>query len=86
VPTAFTPNGNNANDRLRPLGNISTLDYFRVYNRWGNLVFQTTTIGEGWDGRYKGVEQPSDTYTWLMSGKTREGQPIKQSGKTLLIR
>ncbi len=86
VPTAFTPNGNNVNDRLRPLGNIRTIDYFKVYNRWGNLVFQTSVAGAGWDGRLNGVLQPSDTYMWVMQGTMQDGQPFKQSGKTLLIR
>jgi gliding motility-associated-like protein len=86
VPTAFTPNGNNVNDRLRPLSNLISIDYFRVYNRWGNLMFETKEVGAGWDGRYKGVSQPSDTYTWVLSGKTTNGEPVKQSGKTLLIR
>jgi gliding motility-associated-like protein len=86
VPTAFTPNGNNVNDRLRPLGQIGAIDYFRVYNRWGNMLYQTSIIGDGWDGRYKGVVQQSDTYTWILSGKTPEGKPFKLSGKTVLIR
>ena len=86
VPTAFTPNGNNVNDRLRPLGNIGKLDYFRVYNRWGNLVFQTAIIGDGWDGKYKGTVQQPDTYTWILAGQMQDGQLIKLSGKTVLIR
>ena len=86
VPTAFTPNGNNVNDRLRPLGNIGKLDYFRVYNRWGNVVFQTTIIGDGWDGKYKGTVQQPDTYTWILAGQMQDGQLIKLSGKTVLIR
>jgi gliding motility-associated-like protein len=86
VPTAFTPNGNNVNDRLRPLGNISRIDYFKVYNRWGVLVYQTKTLGEGWDGSYKGNPQQSDTYTWVFQGQGLDGQAIKGSGKTLLIR
>jgi gliding motility-associated-like protein len=86
VPTAFTPNGNNVNDRLRPMIKLSAIEYFRIYNRWGNLVFQTNETATGWDGRYKGVLQPSDTYTWILSAVTPNGEPIKQSGKTLLIR
>jgi gliding motility-associated-like protein len=86
VPKAFTPDGNGVNDVLRPLGNIGTLDYFRVYNRWGQLVYQGTQIGVGWDGRFKGTAQPSDTYTWLLLGKTPDGRQLKLSGKTFLIR
>jgi gliding motility-associated-like protein len=86
VPTAFTPNDNGINDRLRPLSRLGSIQYFRVYNRWGNLVFQTNEIGEGWDGRYKGVLQPADTYTWFLLGVKPNGEPVKQTGKTLLIR
>jgi gliding motility-associated-like protein len=86
VPTAFTPNGNNVNDRLRPLSKLASIDYFRVYNRWGNLLFETNKIGDGWDGRYKGVLQPSDSYTWFLLAILPNGEPVKQSGKTLLIR
>jgi gliding motility-associated-like protein len=86
VPTAFTPNGNNINDRLRPLGNIAKIEYFRIYNRWGNLVFQTSIIGDGWDGKHKGMIQQSDTYTWILSGQMTDGQAVKLSGKTVLIR
>jgi gliding motility-associated-like protein len=86
VPTAFTPNGNSVNDRLRPLGQIGKIDYFRIYNRWGNMLFQTNIVGEGWDGRFKGVVQQSDTYTWILSAKTPDGKPVKMSGKTVLIR
>jgi gliding motility-associated-like protein len=86
VPSAFTPNENNVNDRLRPLGEIGKLDYFRVYNRWGVLVYQTSVIGEGWDGTYKGNRQQPDTYTWILLGRTRDDEPLKMSGKTVLIR
>ncbi len=87
VPKAFTPNNNNANDKLRPLGvSVFSIDYFRVYNRWGQLVYQTQTIGEGWDGNYKNVPQPTETYTWVFAGKSQDGTIIKASGKTVLIR
>ena len=86
VPTAFTPNGNNVNDRLRPLGLIGKIDYFRVYNRWGNMLYQTSILGDGWDGTYKGSLQQPGTYTWIFSGKTPDGKPVKLSGKTVLIR
>lgn len=86
VPTAFTPDGNSVNDRLRPLGGLASITFFRIYNRWGNKIFETDQLGAGWDGRYNGVPQPSDTYTWVLSAKLPNGQQVKQSGKCLLIR
>ena len=78
--------GNGINDVLRPLGNLMTLDYFRVFNRWGALLYQTNEWGVGWDGKYKGMAQPAETYTWVLSAKTSDGQTLKLSGKTLIIR
>ncbi|HEU4903502.1 MAG TPA: gliding motility-associated C-terminal domain-containing protein, partial [Flavisolibacter sp.] len=87
VPSGFTPNTNGANDVLRPLlYNIATLAYFKVYNRWGQLVFQTSAIGKGWDGTIKGVAQPTDAYTWILECTDNNGKKIKQSGRSLLIR
>jgi gliding motility-associated-like protein len=87
VPTAFTPNKNGANDVLRPLlQNIASLRYFRVYNRWGQMVFQTNVISKGWDGTINGVPQPTETYTWILECTDNDGNIIKKSGRSLLIR
>ena len=87
VPTAFSPNNNNANDQLRPLlYNIDQLKYFKVFNRWGQLVFQTQTLGAGWDGKINGQLQPTETYTWIVECVDRDGKIIRQSGRTILIR
>ncbi len=54
VPNAFRPGGTQ-NNLLRPvLAGISKLSYFQVYNRWGQLVFQTSQPGDGWDGKIAG--------------------------------
>jgi len=87
VPTGFTPNSNGRNDLLRPmLINFSSIKYFRVYNRWGKLVYQTSSIGAGWDGRINGVPQPTETYSWIFEGQDNSGKTVKTSGKTVLIR
>ncbi|HVG39977.1 MAG TPA: gliding motility-associated C-terminal domain-containing protein, partial [Chitinophagaceae bacterium] len=87
VPKAFTPNSNGANDLLRPvLYNIRQLNYFKVYNRWGQAVFQTNIIGSGWDGTIKGLKQPEETYTWILECIDKDGKVIKQSGRSLLLR
>lgn len=87
VPKGFTPNRNGANDVLRPiLVNIPQIRYFRVYNRWGQLVYETNIIGAGWDGTYRGAPQPTETYTWIFEGVDTEGRVIKAGGKTILVR
>jgi gliding motility-associated-like protein len=89
VPKAFSPNSDGVNDRLYPiLVGISKLNYFRVYNRWGNLVFETNTDNPaaGWNGLINGYPQPPETYTWTAEGIDIDGIVIKKSGNTFLIR
>jgi len=87
VPKAFTPNRDGLNDVLYPiLVGIRQLKYFRVYNRWGNLVFSTTNALTGWDGMYRGQLQPSETYTWVAEAIDDKGNTIHNGGNTILIR
>jgi len=87
VPTAFTPNGDGRNDRLRPIAaGIKNIQYFNVYNRWGQLVFSTRTSEEGWDGRVGGQLQGTATYVWIVAGTDYLGAPYFQKGITTLIR
>jgi gliding motility-associated-like protein len=87
VPKAFTPNNDGQNDRLFPfLIGIKTLRYFKIYNRWGNLVYETNDASKGWDGIYKGLPQPMETYVWVAEGIDVDGIVIKRGGNTLLIR
>lgn len=87
VPTAFTPNGDNTNDILRakPIG-IKAYNYFRIYNRWGQLMFNTTDFSKGWDGTINGLPQNSGTYVWMAEGVDFKGRVIKRKGSTLLLR
>lgn len=85
VPNAFRPTGSR-NNVLRPIPvGISTLDYFRVYNRWGQLVFQTTQVGKGWDGRINGKLQDTGTYVWMVSGTDYTGRNVFRKGTAILI-
>jgi len=87
VPKAFTPNADGQNDRLYPELVGLTLRYFRVYNRWGQLIYEMRgSTNAGWDGTNNGQRQPMDTYTWYAEGVDRSGQVIKRNGQTLLIR
>ncbi|HEV2480935.1 MAG TPA: gliding motility-associated C-terminal domain-containing protein, partial [Puia sp.] len=62
------------------------LDYFRVYNRWGQLVYATTTMGEGWDGRLNGQIMDSGTYVWMVQGVSYTGKIVFHKGTMVLIR
>lgn len=87
VPKAFSPDGNGVNDLLRPiLVGIKDVRSFRVYSRWGNLLFQTKAVTLGWDGTYNGQLMPTDTYTWVFEGVDLDNKPVISSGKSTLIR
>ncbi|MCW3005154.1 MAG: hypothetical protein JWQ20_4452, partial [Conexibacter sp.] len=87
VPNIFSPNNDGQNDKLFVnLVGIKTLQYFRVFNRYGKKLFETTNLGEGWDGKLNGVPQPVDTYIWTAMGMTKEGAPIYREGTITLVR
>ncbi|HVU54070.1 MAG TPA: gliding motility-associated C-terminal domain-containing protein [Puia sp.] len=88
VPTAFTPNGDGLNDYLYPLNAFKADNLeFRVYNRWGQLVFTSSSWLSKWDGTIGGHPAPADTYVWLLRYIDREtGKPVFQKGTSLLIR
>jgi len=86
VPTAFTP-GNTINNIFRPIPvGVSSLQFFRIYNRWGQLVYNTTTLGAGWDGRISGVLQATGSYVWIVQGTSYLGKTIFKKGTVVLIR
>jgi hypothetical protein len=86
VPNAFTPGGpTNSIFRPVPVG-ITGLSFFRVYNRWGQLVYATTRIGDGWDGRINGHLEESGTYVWMVQGTTYTGHTIYHRGTMILVR
>jgi len=65
---------------------ISSLEYFRVYNRWGQLLFSTSQMGQGWDGRIQGQLQESNAYLWMLRGTDYTGKVIAKKGTVVLIR
>jgi gliding motility-associated-like protein len=86
VPNAFRPSGI-SNPVLRPiLREIKELKYFRVYNRWGQLVFATKTIGHGWDGTFDGQPQQTGSYVWVLEVVDLDGVVIQKRGSSILIR
>ncbi len=86
LPTAFSPNGDDMNDIFYPRGGPFKSVDFRVYDSWGNAIYSTTTIGEGWDGTYKGVEQKVGVYVWTLKAVTIDGEEYIKRGDVTLIR
>lgn len=86
IPSGFTPNGDGKNEVVRVAGsNIKELD-FKIYNRWGGLVFYTADKGKGWDGKLAGMLQPAGTYVYVVRVKKINGQVIQKKGTVTLIR
>ena len=86
VPNAFTPGkGTNGTFAVIKRG-IATLNSFRIYNRWGNMVFETTNIDQGWDGTYNGVPQPFDVYVYEIDATTTTGERFNKHGNVTLVR
>ena len=87
VPSAFTPNGDGRNDVIRPIAvGMKKINYFRIYNRWGQMVFSTSTNGHGWDGRIGGKMQSTNTFVWLVSAVDYQDKPYFMKGTVTLIK
>ena len=86
VPNAFTP-GNGINNVLKVLTRGAVqLHYFRIYNRWGNKVFETSNLADGWDGMFNGSPQPFGVYVYDIEAVTNEGSVFHNTGNVTLIR
>ena len=88
VPTGFTPDGNGRNDVFRPIYvGMKTIDYFRVYNRWGNLIYSNNqNDGKGWDGTINGIKQNTGAFIWMVRATDIIGKVHFKKGTVLLIR
>lgn len=88
VPNAFTPNGDGRNDRFRPIAiGMKSVDLFRVYNRWGQLVYSNPDLkNAGWDGTFIGKAQDPGTYVWYAEGTDYKNIRVRKKGSVVLIR
>jgi len=87
IPTAFTPNGDGLNDVIKPiLVGIKKLNYFSIYNRWGQMVFTTSSADKGWDGTVNGNKQDPSGYVFMAEAIDYLGKTIYKKGTFVLIR
>lgn len=87
VPTAFTPNNDGLNDNLRPiLRGVKELRYFRIYNRWGQVLYDTRSDMPGWNGMLKGIPQGTQVVVWVAEGVGVDGRVYRRKGYSTLVR
>lgn len=87
LPTVFTPNGDGINDVIKPiLLGIEKFVCFKIYNRWGNIIFESKDRDRSWDGQFRTQGQSTETFTWYSEGYDRDGNSVKRTGIITLLR
>jgi gliding motility-associated-like protein len=86
IPNAFSPNGDGQNDLFMVYGGPFIQMNMKIYNHWGDLIFQSDKQSEGWDGRVKGIEQPAGVYIYSIYCVSEDGEEHKLSGDVTLLR
>ena len=86
VPNAFTPGkfGKNGVIKVEGFG-IGKMSW-KIYNRWGQLVFSATNKSQSWDGTFKGALQPLDVYTYTLDVEFTDGKKYRKTGDITLLR
>jgi gliding motility-associated-like protein len=87
VPTIFSPNGDGLNDYLKPvLAGFVKVNYFRIFDRWGKMIFETKKDTPGWDGTINGIVQETQSIVWMLEAIDIDGQVHQKTGTTVLFR
>ncbi|MBL7884473.1 MAG: gliding motility-associated C-terminal domain-containing protein, partial [Bacteroidia bacterium] len=88
IPNAFTPNGSGLNDVFKPKGENIVEFTMRIFDRWGNEVFTSTNMNDGWDGRVKGKGQIAqvDVYAYIIEIKDTIGEYHKYIGHVTIVK
>jgi gliding motility-associated-like protein len=85
-PSAFTPNNDGLNDTFKVFGQYTAEVEFKIFNRWGELLFITNDLSQGWDGRYKGTKMPEGPYVFRAKLTDLAGRTSDRAGNILLLR
>jgi gliding motility-associated-like protein len=86
IPNAFTPNGDGKNDIFKVYGNYIKAIDMKIFNQWGELIYQTNNVNGGWDGSSKGQQQPIGVYVYLIQTIEQNGAVTSQRGSINLVR
>jgi gliding motility-associated-like protein len=85
IPSAFTPNNDGTNDVFKPTTNSVSEYRMQLFNRWGQLIFQTNNTLEGWNGKFHNIVQPNGVYVYVINYKNDQGKKHVLKGSFLLI-
>jgi gliding motility-associated-like protein len=86
IPDAFSPNGDNMNDKFAPKGQFMDKSRLIIYNRWGQVLFETANAIEGWDGTVNGQPAVEGTYVYRLEITDSLGKYFVKTGTMLLAR
>jgi gliding motility-associated-like protein len=86
IPNSFTPNNDGLNDTFQAKGLFIDQYSMEIYNQWGELVFHTAELEQGWDGVYKGTLSPEDTYVYRIQATDTKGRVSVKNGTLHLLR
>ena len=88
IPSAFTPNNDGLNDNFKPITKCAAKNYqFKIFNRYGNMIFTATELNRGWNGKYKNSDQASGVYAWMLQySNPNNNQLVTKQGTVTLIR
>ncbi|MFN5223955.1 MAG: gliding motility-associated C-terminal domain-containing protein [Bacteroidota bacterium] len=85
LPNSFTPNGDGLNDTFGAIGEAIGEYTMQVFNRWGQLVFESTSYKNQWDGRYEGEPVPTGLYVYKMRAKGKAGNLTQKEGTVTVV-
>ena len=86
IPNAFSPNGDGVNDILYVRSNYIDEFTMIIYNRWGQEVFKTSSLGQGWDGKFNNQDLSPDAYAYYILVKCTDGEEYTKRGNISLLR
>jgi len=86
LPNAFSPNGDGQNDYLTIFSSGHDFEFIRIYNRWGNKVFESKSLQNKWDGKFKGKDASADAYFWVARYRDKARNRITKKGTVIIVR
>jgi gliding motility-associated-like protein len=86
VPNAFSPNNDGHNDELIVFGNCTKDLVFRIYDRWGEMVYESFDTSNKWDGKYKGYSVTAGVFVYQLSAKLKSGEVVNKKGNITVVK